>query len=265
MTPILSPVIILVETQIAQNIGTTARAMANFGFSDLRLVCPLADPLSQDARALSAGADYILEGAACFDTLAGAVTDLHTVYGTTARLRDMVGVVMTPRQAGEQMYAHHCRATRCGVVFGPERSGLTNDHIALCSGIISVPVNPDFSSLNLAQSVLLIAYEFYQQTVSPSDVYLRQGESNLATKEELIGFFEQLEQELDEAGYFRTAHKRPKMVRSLHTMFSRVPFTAQEIRTLRGVVADLAHRKKRPLVCSAFDPVQPSSKLKLPS
>jgi tRNA/rRNA methyltransferase len=237
------PVIILIETQIAQNIGTTARAMANFGLTKLRLVRPFADPLSKEARALAAGADDVLEHAEIFDRVEDALADLHCAYATTARLRDMVGLHMTPRQAAETMHRHVLENTRFGVLFGPERAGLNNEDVALCTGIISVPVNPHFSSLNLAQTVLLVAYEFYQTTIETPKLHLKQGESDFATKGELMGLFEHLEKELDKAGYFRTAHKRPKMVRSIHTMFSRVLFTAQEVRTLRGIVADLSKPK----------------------
>lgn len=238
------PVIILIETQIAQNIGTTARAMLNFGLSRLRLVRPLADPLSKEARALAAGADEVLEHGEIFEKTEDALADLHYAYATTARPRDMVGIHMTPRQAADVMVQHSAENAHFGVLFGPERAGLNNEDVALCTGTISVPLNPHFSSLNLAQAVLLVAYEAHQAAQSLPALHLKQGESELATKGELIGFFEHLENELHKAGYFRTAHKRPKMVRSIHTMFSRVPFTAQEVRTLRGIISDLVNPKE---------------------
>ena len=244
MTTMLKPVIILIETQMARNIGTTARAMLNFGLTRLRLVRPLADPLSKDARALAAGADEVLEQAEIFEKTEDALSDLHYTYATTARPRDMVGVHMTPRQAAEVMLQHTIENAHVGVLFGPERAGLNNEDVALCTGTISVPLNPHFSSLNLAPAVLLVAYETYQAAQTLPPLHLKQGESELATKGELIDFFDHLESELDQAGYFRTAHKRPKMMRSIHTMFSRIPFTAQEVRTLRGIISDLVKPKR---------------------
>lgn len=239
------PVIILVEPQLPQNIGSIARAMLNFGVNQLRLVRPLADPVSKEARALAAGADQVLEDAKRFQTTEDAIADLHAVYATTARARDMVGLRMAPRQAAEVMALHQREGKATGLLFGPESSGLTNEDVALCTGTISVPLNPHFSSLNLAQAVLLMVYEFYQAEHRDSLPVpsLHQGNSELATKGDLIGFLNHLETELEKAGYFRTAHKRPKMVQSLHTMFSRLPFTAQEVRTLRGVISDLVKRR----------------------
>ncbi len=237
------PVIILVETQLSQNIGSTARAMLNFGLKDLRLIRPLADPLAKEARALAAGADAVLESIKIFQDTREAISDLHHAYATTARPRDMIGLHMTPRQAGDRMQHHTQEGLNFGVLFGPERSGLTNEDVSLCSGTVTVPLNPDFSSLNLSQAVLLVSYEYYQGKIEKpqSDIILKQGESPLATKEELMGLFGHLESELDKAGYFRTAHKKPKMLQSIHTMFSRVPFTAQEVRTFRGIISDLVN------------------------
>jgi tRNA/rRNA methyltransferase len=238
-------IIILVETQIPQNLGATARAMLNFGLTQLRLVRPLADPLSKDARALAAGADQVLENAEIFTNTKAALTDLHYAYATTARSRDMVGHHMTPHHAARIIADPSSKNLNFGILFGPECSGLDNEDVALCSGTISIPVNPNFSSLNLGQAVLVAAYEIYQHKHHQPSEYLKQGQSKLATRGELTGFLSHLEEELDKAGYFRTAHKRPKMLRSLHTMFSRVPFTSQEVRTLRGVVSDLVKPKRK--------------------
>ena len=237
------PAILLVETQLAQNIGAVARAMLNFGLRDLRLINPQADPLAREAQALAAGADEILKNVKIFKSTQEAMADLHHLYATTARPRDMISLHMTPHQAGDLMQEHTKENQRFGVLFGPERSGLTNEDVALCSGTISVPLNPAFSSLNLSQAVLLIGYEFYQVRLNTTDntISLQQCETQMATKQDLMGMFEHLETELEKAGYFRTAHKKPKMVQSIHTMFSRVPFTAQEIRTFRGIIADLVN------------------------
>ncbi|MGI4851689.1 MAG: RNA methyltransferase [Janthinobacterium lividum] len=237
------PAILLVETQLAQNIGAVARAMLNFGLRDLRLINPQADPRAREAQALAAGADEILNTVKIFQSTREAMADLHHLYATTARPRDMISLHMTPHQVGHLMQQHRQENQEFGVLFGPERSGLTNEDVALCSGTISVPLNPDFSSLNLAQAVLLISYEFYQVHLKTAEntISLQQTETQMATKQELTGMFEHLETELDKAGYFRTAHKKPKMVQSIRTMFSRVPFTAQEIRTFRGIISDLVN------------------------
>lgn len=239
MTPTLS--IILVEPQIAQNIGKTARAMMNFNVHDLRLVRPQANCLSKDARALAAGADAILENAKIFETTEAAIADLHRIYATTARHRDMVGLHCTPSQAGQLIATHHKEGQSVGVLFGPERAGLTNEDVALSDGTISVPLNPEFSSLNLAQAVLLIVYESFQAGHETPPLHLKYGEGPMATREELLGFLNHLEDELQKAGYFRTAHKKPRMLRTIHTMFSRVAYSAQEVRTLRGIVSDLVN------------------------
>ena len=248
MTPFIPPAIILVEPQLSQNLGTTARAMLNFGFTDLRLVRPSADPLSRDARALAAGADCVLEKVRLFTTTAQAVADLQIIYATTARPRDMVGLHMTPVEAVRHMtqYVSSSAAT-VGILFGPERAGLTNEDVALCNVTVSVPLNPAFSSLNLAQAVLLLCYEFYQvshQSDKAQAITFKQGESLMASKQDVQQFFDHLIDELDQAHYFRTTHKRPKMIQSLYTMFSRISFTAQEVRTLRGVISTLVRSKK---------------------
>ncbi len=236
----IGPVIILVESQIPQNIGKTARAMLNCELRDLRLVRPLVDPCHRDARTLAAGADEVLENAKIFNSTAEAIADLHRVFSTSARHRDMVELQLTPKKAADLFVTMVQENHRVGVLFGPERAGLDNEDVALCEGNIYVPVNPQFSSLNLAQAVLLIAYEWYQAKTQFPEMTFKKGETTLATREELGGFLTHLEQELDYAGYFRADHKKPKMLRTIHNMFSRVPLTSQEVRTLRGIISDLS-------------------------
>lgn len=237
------PAVILVRTQLAQNMGATARAMLNFGLTDLRLVAPEVSHLSQDARSLAAGADSVLENAKVFQTTQEAVADLHRVYATTVRHRDMISLQFTPRQAARHAFDHQAQGHQVGILFGPEKAGLVNDDVALADAIITVPVNSDFSSLNLAQAVLLVAYEWSQASLAEGSTQgvLLTGEMPLATKEDLHGFLGQLEEALDRSGYFRAAHKKPKMLRTLHATFSRIPMTFQEIRTLRGVISDLVN------------------------
>lgn len=235
------PVIILVEPQLAQNVGKSARAMMNCGVCDLRLVRPSAKWLSDDARATCAGSDVILEKARIFETVEDAISDLHYVFATTVRARDRICLEMTPKTAATHMVSSELKDQRVGVLFGPERSGLTNDDVALADVVLTVPVNPDFSSLNLAQAVLLVCYEWYQAYLSPPAQVHHMGGGVLALKEDLIGFFHHLEEELENAGYFRSSAMKPKMIRTLRGMFSRLALTSQEIRTLRGVVSDLVN------------------------
>lgn len=243
MTP---PCVILVEPQLDQNIGKVARAMLNFGLTDLRLVRPQTEWHNETARRLSAGAESVLENARAFDDLMAASFDLHHLYATTARPRDMIKEVLSPREVAPRIYEDiQTRGERVGLLFGPERCGLENQDIALSKAVITVPLNPEFSSLNLAQAVVLVAYEYFQAQVSavpdaaaPTPTL---DEDPPATKEELQGFLGQLDQELEKSGYFRAAHRRAMMTQSLHNMFSRMDYTSQEVRTLRGVVAALVN------------------------
>jgi tRNA/rRNA methyltransferase len=243
MTP---PCVILVEPQLDQNIGKVARAMLNFGLTDLRLVRPQTEWHNETARRLSAGAESVLENARPFDDLMAASFDLHHLYATTARPRDMIKEVLSPREAAPRIYEDiQTRGERVGLLFGPERCGLENQDIALSKAVITVPLNPEFSSLNLAQAVVVVAYEYFQAQAGTPDVVIPPTpilvEDPPATKEELQGFLGQLDQELEKSGYFRAAHRRAMMTQSLHNMFSRMDYTSQEVRTLRGVVAALVN------------------------
>src|SRR5436309_1267357 len=183
------PAIILVEPQLGENIGTAARAMLNCGLTDLRLVRPRDGWPSEKARAAASGADIVIDGARLFDDVAGAIADLQHVFATTARGRHMVQRIVTPRQAVGEMREAAVAGRACGVVFGPERAGLTNDDLALADTVISVPLNPAFASLNLAQAVLLIGYEWFAADDATPAVELAVGTSAPATKVELGHFF----------------------------------------------------------------------------
>jgi tRNA/rRNA methyltransferase len=235
------PTIILVEPQLGQNIGKAARAMLNFGLKELRLVSPRKGWLSKEARMLAAGADLVLDQAKCFDTFEKAIADLNHIYATSARPRDMIKEVFTPQRVAEIALSDYHQQLKVGFLFGPERTGLHNDHIARADALISIPVNAEFSSLNLAQAVVVVAYEWYQALMKPAQQYTVLGKSVAAEKGDLEGFLSQLETALEQAGYFRTENKRPLMARNLKNMFSRVPLTAQEVRTLRGVVSTLVN------------------------
>jgi tRNA/rRNA methyltransferase len=247
---VVPPVILLVEPQLVENIGMTARAMMNTGLKELRLVnprdpWPLGEIHQQRMAAASSGADEILKNAAVFATFEEAIADLHYIYATTARSRDMVGRTLTPRTAIPDMITRASGGEKVGVLFGRERTGLTNDYVSLANAIITIPLNPEFTSLNLAQSVLLIGYEWYQaQDKTPDDV-LHTGNSVPATREEYLNFFRRLESALDEAGFFTTEDLRPSMTRGLHNTLQRAVMTEQEIRTWHGVLSALIGIPKR--------------------
>ncbi len=241
-----APAVVLVRPQLSENIGTTARAMLNCGLADLRLVRPRENWLSEKAVAASSGAAAVLEAARSFDSTAEAVADLHRLYATTARTRAMEKPVMTPRQAAADFRAATAGGERVGVLFGPERTGLDNDDVALADAVLMVPLNPAYSSLNLAQAVLLVAYEWYQGGVDAPPADMSRGTSPRASKAQLVGFFEHLERELDACGFLRVAEKRPAMVRNIRNMFQRTALTGQEVQTLHGIVHELVtyrHRK----------------------
>ncbi|MEW5727757.1 MAG: RNA methyltransferase [Pseudomonadota bacterium] len=241
------PAVILVRPQLSENIGTAARAMLNCGLTDLRLVAPKEDWLQDRAIAAASGADRVLMGAKVFATTAEALADLNRVWATTARNRFMVKPVDTPRTAAEAMRAIATDGQRFGVMFGPERTGLENDDVSLADTVLTVPLNPEYTSLNLAQCVLLIGYEWYQAgDPTLPERHMTKGAQPPATKEKLQGFFDHLERELDECGFLRIPDKRPVMVRNIRNMFQRAHLTGQEVQTLHGIVHELVtyrHRK----------------------
>jgi tRNA/rRNA methyltransferase len=240
-----APVIILVEPQLGENIGAAARAMLNFGLPEMRLVKPRDVWPNHKAINTSSGAQSILEAARLYDRLEVAIADLHHVYASTARPRDMAKPAYTPRQAAGRLRAEIAGGKRCGILFGGERAGLENDDVALAEAILMVPANPAFASINLAQAVLLVGYEWFQagnEAVLPD---LPERRSELATQDSLHHFFEHLEAELDACGFLHPPEKRPNMVRNLRNIFTRAGLTDQEVRTLRGVVKGLAEPRRR--------------------
>lgn len=239
------PAVILVEPQLGENIGMVARAMLNSALTDLRLVAPRDGWPNDKAVKTASGATVVLDGARVFATTAEAVADLHTVYATTARARDMTKDVVTPRQAAAEMRTFAAEDQKCGVLFGREAVGLHNDEVALADKILMVPLNPAFSSLNLAQAVLLMGYEWYQSAaVQPDQSFEVRLDTRPATKDELVGMFEHLERELDDCGFLGLPDKRPGMVRNLRNMFQRARMTEQEVRTFRGVISGLVKKRK---------------------
>lgn len=253
--PLCSPAIILVEPQLGENIGQAARAMANFGLTDLRLVSPRDGWPNEKAIANAAGADAIVENATVFSTAEAAIADLNYVGATTARVRDMIKPVLTPESSVREFAARTAGGQRCGVLFGRESSGLQNEEIVLADTIIMAPVVPDFASLNLAQTVLLVGYEWRKLTAGDNlgratefDGPAREGlwlnKCKPATRGELLHFFAHIEAELSEAGFFKTDEKRSTMVRNIRNLFVRASLTGQEVKTLRGILVALTRVKR---------------------
>ncbi len=257
MAQAAKPAVVLVNPQLGENIGTAARAMGNFGLDDLRLVDPRDGWPNKRAGETASGADWIIEGARVHDDLPAALADCHFVYATTARPRGMVKQVVTPAEAAADMRARAGRGEKTAILFGRERWGLDNDEIALADVIVMAPVNPDFASLNIAQAVLLVGYEWFKLTASSigqatpelpatEGPGLKMPDTRPATKAELGGLFDHLETELDASGFFKSRANRPTMVRSLRNLLQRAELTEQEVRTLRGVVASLVRQHLRP-------------------
>ncbi|MGB0935270.1 MAG: RNA methyltransferase [Alphaproteobacteria bacterium] len=234
-----TPAIILVKPQLGENIGTAARAMHNGGLKDLRLVKPKLGWPNERAIKPAAGGAVIVESARVFETVEDAIADLNVVYATTARERGMNKPIFTPRKAAEQFHGYIGDGEKVGILFGPERTGLNNDDISRVDAIINVPLNPEYTSLNLAQCVLLIAYEWYQGIAKAPDEQLDTSGQEIASKQEVTEMFQHLEHELDRGGFLRVEHMRPTMVRNIRNIFQRRPLTSQEVRTLRGIIKNL--------------------------
>jgi tRNA/rRNA methyltransferase len=239
------PAIILVEPQLGENIGTAARAMMNCGLDDMRLVRPRDGWPSEKAVAAASGADIVLEKSRLYSSVPAAIADLSHVYAATARDRGMVRREVTPRHAAAEIRARLASGEPCGVLIGPERTGLVNDDVALADTVLTVPLNPAFSSLNLAQAVLIVGYEWFTSGSTAPPEILRRGGSRPATKEELFNFFDHLEEELEKNGFLRNRESRPSMVRNLRSLFQRAQCTEQELRTLHGVVTAFAGPRDR--------------------
>ena len=238
------PAIILVRPQLAVNIGMCARAMANFGLSDLRLVnpregWPRTGALKKGAYAAAAGAVHLLEKAKLYDSVEAAVADLNYVFATTARERGQFKPIFTPAEAMPQAAARIAAGERHGILFGPERTGLDNDDIALADAIITFPVNPAYASLNLAQAVLLVGYEWMRAATGDVKPFAPVERSPAAPRDMALSFFNFLEGELERAGFFRPVTKKPVMQRNLRNMFHRMQLTEQDVRTFWGMIVRL--------------------------
>jgi tRNA/rRNA methyltransferase len=246
-------VIVLVEPQMAENIGAVARAMANFGLDRLRLVAPRDGWPNPRAVPSASGAGYILEAAAIYPTLAAAIGDLTRVYATTARAHAQAKPVVDAEAAAREVLAHHGGGGSVGLVFGRERNGLENDEVALADAILTLPVNPDFSSLNLAQAVIITAYEWWKRATAGALPFETFARSEPAPREQLIACFEALEQALDEVAFFRPPDKREVMTINLRNIILRMQPTRQDIQTLHGALSALVGGRKGPAESGTLD------------
>ena len=239
----VTPAVILVRPQLGENIGMAARAMLNCGLSTLRLVAPRDGWPNERAQRAASGADIVREKAEVFDSVGEAVADLEHVVATTARNRELVQRILTPRQAATEMRGWIGQGDQVGVLFGPERTGLENDDMVHADTALSIPVNPQFSSLNIAQAVLLIAYEWTMAAEDAPAERMSDHATRPANKEELANLFAHLERALDESGFLRNKAMRPAMVHNLRALLQRAAMTEQEARTFHGVIKFLSKKQ----------------------
>jgi len=237
------PVVILVEPQLAENIGMVARAMANFGLSELRLVAPRNGWPKKGAHSAASGAAHLLEDARLFATAREAIADLNYVFATTARERGQMMRVLAPDQAMQEAQGRLAEGQGIGILFGRERTGLENDEVSLADAIITFPVDPKFSSLNLAQAVLLVAYEWYKRATGGALPFAGERRSPPAERDKVLSFFDYIEAEL-EAVNFYPKDKEPIMKRNMRDIFHRLEMTEQDVRTLRGAIRAIAEARR---------------------
>ena len=241
-----APAVVLVEPQLGENIGAAARAMANFGLERLRLVKPRQRWPNDKAVMMAAGADRILDGAVIYDSLEAAIADCAFVLAATARAHDQAKPVVGAAQAAAEMADHVAAGETVAIVFGRERNGLENDEVALADRILTLPVNPAFASLNLAQAVVVVAYEWFKLATGGKLPFAMPQKSAPAAKEQLLAFFASLERELETVEFFRPPDKRETMQINLRNIFTRMQPTQQDIQTLHGVIMAIAEGRKGP-------------------
>jgi tRNA/rRNA methyltransferase len=245
-TAVAGPIVILVEPQLPENIGAAARAMANFGLSRLRLVNPRQAFPNARARVMAAGADRILDGAELYDSFAAAIADCSFVVGATARAHDQAKPVVGAAEAAALIAPRVAAGENVAVAFGRERNGLENDEIALADRILTLPVNPAFASLNLAQAVVIVGYEWFKLAGGGTLPFAMPEKSAPAPKQQLLAFFAALERELEKVEFFRPPDKRETMQINLRNIFNRMAPTRQDIQTLHGVIMAIAEGRKGP-------------------
>jgi tRNA/rRNA methyltransferase len=241
-----APIVVLVEPQLGENIGAAARAMANFGLSQLRLVNPRQGWPNDKARMMATGAGRVVDAAVLYPNLAEAIADCSFVIATTARAHDQAKPVIGPAEAAELMTPRVAAGEPVAILFGRERNGLENDEVALADAILTLPVNPAFASLNLAQAVVIVAYEWFKLGGGGKLPFGKPNKSASAPKQQLLAFFEAIERELEKVEFFRPPDKRETMQINLRNIFSRMQPTQQDIQTLHGVIMAIAEGRKGP-------------------
>ncbi len=242
---IIPPAFVLVRPQMGENIGAAARAMLNFGLERMRVVAPRDGWPSPQAVALASGAGRVLDGAQIYDDVQGAVADCEYVFATTARGRELTKPVFTPEAAMAEARARVASGQRVAVLFGPERAGLENDDITRANAIVTVPVNPDFPSLNLAQCVLLLGYEWRRQTVPGKDVVHHMARTDWANGAEIEALGDHFESRLSDAGFFYPPEKVAGMKEGLRNMWTRLNMTKAEVQTLHGMLRQIAYKLRQ--------------------
>jgi len=237
------PAVILCRTQMGENIGTAARAMLNFGLTELRLVAPQCGWPNAKAVVAASGAAVVLNRLEVFKDLAAATADLHHTLATTARPREMAKPVVGPEAAAASALAAQAEGRRVGIVFGPERTGLTNDELLLADALVSYPVNPEFSSLNVAQAVLLFGYVWYRQTAGDAPAPPA-ATAMPATKAELGDLVAHLVRELDAVDFFRVEERRASLIRTITVLLEGRRWNSSEVQLMRGIIKDLVGGRK---------------------
>ena len=241
-----APVVVLVETQLGENIGAAARAMANFGLSQLRLVKPRQPWPNERARVMATGGERILDAAVLYDTLEAAIADCSFVLACTARAHDQAKPVVGADEAATLMAPRVAAGENVAILFGRERNGLESHEVGLADQIVTLPVNPAFASLNLAQAVVIVAYEWFKLQTGSTLPFAMPEKSPPAPKEQLHAFFAALERELEKVEFFRPPDKRGTMQINLRNIFTRIAPTQQDIQTLYGVIMAIAEGRKGP-------------------
>ena len=239
------PVYVLVRPQMGENIGGAARAMWNFGLDRMRIVSPRDGWPNQKAIAMSSGAGRLLDEAVITDGVAEALDDCTYVFATTARRRELTKPIFTPEEAMNVAREKISKGEKVAVMFGPERAGLENDDIAKANAIISVPVNPEYASLNLAQCVLLTAYEWRRQTVEVEPQSMELGGTKWASAIEMEKLAEHYESRLDDAGFFYPKAKAEGMKVNLRNLWSRLPLTQADVQMMHGIIRQIVRWKDR--------------------
>ena len=247
------PVVVLVEPQLGENIGMCARAMGNLGLTRLRIVNPRDGWPNMAAQRAAAGADHILDKVELFDTVEAAVADCSLLFATTARAHDQAKPVVGPEEAARQIVGETMASGTAAIMFGRERYGLQNDEVALANRIVTFPVNPGFASLNLAQAVLLMGYEWFKLATANTLPFDMPERSERASNHQIQAFFDNLVNELDKVEFLRPPEKRDTMLVNMRNIFTRMEPTKQDMHTLHGVVMAIAEGRKGPAKGGVLD------------